>query len=136
MSEVIQVSDTEEYFAEDRDQVYCLHGKYIGYPGGVDFICPYCEDGADILAWSLRYNIDVNFRPELEDEDDFVTIIRCWGEADLRKNLTSLHFLFGAALKGSTQVRIVVIRYPFWTNIEPQEETPVVYLPFEEVVNE
>lgn len=38
-----------EYFAEDHDQVYCVHGVFIGYPGGADFICGLCEDGATEL---------------------------------------------------------------------------------------
>lgn len=133
--EVVDLGGGEEYFAEDRDQVYCRHGKYIGYPGGADHICHYCEEGADILAHALRYNIDVNFRPDLEDSG-FVTIIRCWSEADLRDNLSSLRFLFGAALKGSTEVRIVVIRYLFWTNI-PQEETILApFVHFTEVIQD
>lgn len=133
MSDVIQVSSTEEYFAEDRDQVYCLHGKYIGYPGGVDYICPYCEDGANTLCSALRYNIDVNFRPEVDDED-FLTIIRCWSEADLRDSLQSLHFLFASAIKHTVEVRIVVIRYGFWaTGDAVNVEEPFHY--FEEAVN-
>ena len=133
--EVVDLGGGEEYFAEDRDQVYCRHGKYIGYPGGVDYICPYCEDGADILAYALRYNIDVNFRPELEDSG-FVTIIRCWSDADLRNSLDSLRFLFGAALKGSTEVRIVVIRYAFWTNIEPETRVLAPFVHFDHVIEE
>lgn len=38
-----------EYFAEDYDSVHCRHGRFIGYPGGADFICGLCEDGATKL---------------------------------------------------------------------------------------
>ena len=130
--ETIEVASGEEYFAEDRDQVYCRHGKYIGYPGGVDYICPYCEDGANELCSGLRYNIDICWRPEA-DPEDFSTIIRCWGDADLRQNLSSLRFLFGAALKGSVQVRIVVIKHYYWA---PElVEVPVPFRAFEEGQN-
>jgi hypothetical protein len=129
--EVVDLGGGEEYFAEDRDQVYCRHGKYIGYPGGVDYICPYCEDGADILAYALRYNIDINWDPNAP-QDEYSTIIRCWSQADLERNLDSLRFLMGAALKGSVAVRVVTIRYAFWTNIEPEVRVPVNFVYFEE----
>lgn len=54
MNDVIQVSSTEEYFAEDRDQVYCKHGSYVGYPGGPDYICGACEDGLDTLYQGIK----------------------------------------------------------------------------------
>lgn len=34
-----------QYFAKDFSKVHCFHGNFIGYPGGVDYICPDCEDG-------------------------------------------------------------------------------------------
>lgn len=31
---------------EDRiPSPYCRHGNYIGYPGGPDYLCGYCEAG-------------------------------------------------------------------------------------------
>lgn len=131
--EVVDLGGGEEYFAEDRDQVYCRHGKYIGYPGGVDYICPYCEDGADILAYALRYNIDINWDPNAH-QDEYSTIIRCWSQADLESNLDSLRFLMGAALKGSVAVRVVTIRYAFWTNIEPEERVLPPYVLFDDII--
>jgi hypothetical protein len=126
---VVDLGNGEEYFAEDRDTVYCKHGKYIGYPGGPDYICPFCEDGADTLAHGLRYNIDVNWRPDLE-EGSYSTVIRCWGPSQLQDNLGTLRFLFQAALKGTIEVRIVVIRYAFWTNIHQEEEVPEPFFYF------
>lgn len=29
----------------DDDRNYCVHGRYIGPPGGIDYICGYCEEG-------------------------------------------------------------------------------------------
>lgn len=57
MSNYIEVGPDEGYFAEDRDTVYCKHGKYIGYPGGPDYICQYCEDGADTLVKFPVWNV-------------------------------------------------------------------------------
>ena len=37
--------DGEGYFADDYDQTHCRHGVYVGYPGGPDYMCPYCEGG-------------------------------------------------------------------------------------------
>ena len=54
MNEVVQVSSTEEYFVEDRDQVYCKHGTYVGYPGGPDYICGACEMGYGVIYRGLK----------------------------------------------------------------------------------
>jgi hypothetical protein len=35
----------DEYFMEDYDDVHCVHGAFIGYPGGADFMCGLCENG-------------------------------------------------------------------------------------------
>jgi hypothetical protein len=44
-----------------RDETHCEHGTYIGYPGGADYMCQWCEDGVSIreyreiqhsIAWS------------------------------------------------------------------------------------
>jgi hypothetical protein len=29
----------------DEPSYYCQHGKYIGSPGGPDYLCQWCEDG-------------------------------------------------------------------------------------------
>ena len=34
-----------EYFQEDYDTVHCMHGAFIGYPGGADYMCGLCENG-------------------------------------------------------------------------------------------
>jgi hypothetical protein len=118
--EVVDLGGGEEYFAEDRDQVYCKHGRYIGYPGGADFICPYCEDGADILAHALRYNIELRWGTS----PDWVTVIQCWGETQLRESLGSLRLFMGSALGGVVECRVVTLRYAFWTNIPQEVEVP------------
>lgn len=48
--QVVDLGGGEEYFADDYDQVHCIHGSYIGYPGGADYICGMCEDGLHILV--------------------------------------------------------------------------------------
>lgn len=40
----------EQYFAEDRAKVHCVHGTYVGYPGGADYLCQYCENGEYTLV--------------------------------------------------------------------------------------
>lgn len=47
-----------EYFVEDRDSVYCQHGRFVGYPGGADFICGYCEDGANTLEYRMYARLE------------------------------------------------------------------------------
>jgi hypothetical protein len=37
--------DGEGYFAGVYGQTHCRHGVYVGYPGGPDYMCPYCEGG-------------------------------------------------------------------------------------------
>lgn len=35
------------------DETHCEHGTYIGYPGGADYLCGWCEDAisvADMIA--------------------------------------------------------------------------------------
>lgn len=44
---VVEVGAGEQYFAKDYDRVHCKHGRYIGYPGGADYMCPECESGRD-----------------------------------------------------------------------------------------
>ena len=53
-----------EYFAEDYDRVHCKHGRFIGYPGGADFICPECEDGRDTLEKYTRYDVQFHRKGE------------------------------------------------------------------------
>lgn len=30
------------------DSTHCEHGTYIGYPGGADYLCQWCEDGISL----------------------------------------------------------------------------------------
>ena len=30
------------------DSTHCVHGTYIGYPGGADYMCGWCEDGISV----------------------------------------------------------------------------------------
>jgi hypothetical protein len=31
-----------------RDETHCEHGTYVGYPGGPDYMCGWCEDGISL----------------------------------------------------------------------------------------
>jgi hypothetical protein len=58
MSDFIEVNSTGEgYFSEDRNTVYCQHGTYIGYPGGADYMCFYCEQGLNTLDSYVEYSL-------------------------------------------------------------------------------
>jgi hypothetical protein len=45
----------------------CKHGTNIGTPSGADFMCQYCEDGADTWVpdpfFELKYGLDLMARP-------------------------------------------------------------------------
>lgn len=32
---------------------YCIHGTYVGWWGGPDYMCGYCEDGISIYEYAL-----------------------------------------------------------------------------------
>jgi hypothetical protein len=34
------------------DETHCEHGTYIGYPGGADYLCGWCEDGVSYREYS------------------------------------------------------------------------------------
>lgn len=38
-----------------HDTTHCIHGNYIGYPGGPDYMCQNCEDGNNIKLEGIRY---------------------------------------------------------------------------------
>ena len=111
MSDVIQVSSTEEYFAEDRDQVYCKHGTYTGYPGGPDFICGACEDGYTViyrgLKITLRYRTINENGPEAWNDIETVYSfdkVRGWG----------VWFSLFAKATFEHEIEIVWDTYQFW----------------------
>lgn len=57
MGDTVQISSTEEYFADDFEKVHCKHGTYIGYPGGPDYICGACEMGYGALYRGLKITL-------------------------------------------------------------------------------
>lgn len=65
--DVVDLGGGEEYFVEDRDQVYCKHGSYIGYPGGPDYICGPCEDGLDTLLTGVQVTLYYRIRINQDD---------------------------------------------------------------------
>lgn len=51
----IQLNDDDpgtEYWPEDVDTVYCAHGRYVGYGGGPDYLCGWCESGATVAEYN------------------------------------------------------------------------------------
>lgn len=48
---------------------YCRHGKYIGTPGGADFMCGFCEEGwtDEEYAEYVRERMDERVRKALRD---------------------------------------------------------------------
>lgn len=48
----IQLSGSDEvyggYMASDYAITHCSHGTFIGYPGGPDYLCHYCEMGITV----------------------------------------------------------------------------------------
>ena len=36
-----------------RDETHCDHGMYVGYPGGPDYMCQWCEDGISVLGMRM-----------------------------------------------------------------------------------
>lgn len=56
---VVDLGGGEEYFAEDYNQVHCIHGSYVGYPGGADHICGLCEDGLHIMIKVGRIDLQI-----------------------------------------------------------------------------
>ena len=48
-------SESGGYFEEDYDSTHCEHGTFVGYPGGVDYICGYCEGGTSMASLQREY---------------------------------------------------------------------------------
>lgn len=89
---VVNLGGGEEYYAADWDLVHCRHGKYIGYPGGADILCAYCEDGATELEhrmvaklkyaiagdeWQEEYTFATCYTPEgMAQHNELITLLR------------------------------------------------------------
>ena len=111
--ETVQVSSTEEYFVEDRDQVHCRHGSYIGYPGGADYICGACEDGADTLITGVRADLLIRFKDTFTGEwGHWDKVLRIWHLGALRK-FDALWRLVGSG-GPDVEVRIDIYQHQYW----------------------
>lgn len=51
---VVNLGNEAEYFSEDYERVHCRHGKFVGYPGGPDYLCGACENG-----WNTLHEVQV-----------------------------------------------------------------------------
>ncbi len=83
------------------DDTHCVHGCYIGYPGGPDYLCQYCEDGTtveELREWAhqdrladarlLVTAIDtIRDTVPFKASNAYFLIEYVWGEVD-RKGLT------------------------------------------------
>lgn len=43
------------------DETHCIHGTYIGTPGGPDHICQLCEDGMTAWVKDPMYQVVIEF---------------------------------------------------------------------------
>lgn len=111
---VTRVSSTEEYFTEDYDRVHCKHGQYIGYPGGPDYMCHYCEMGYDRIAHypELTIYITVGNYPEIKLESLPFTF------ALLDKWDTMMVSCYNLSKENRIPVsfRVECYNRPYWTN--------------------
>lgn len=47
------------------DDTHCKHGTYVGWPGGPDYMCGWCEDGISDEDYRA-YHMNVAHRDALE----------------------------------------------------------------------
>ncbi len=52
------------------DDTHCIHGCYIGYPGGPDYLCQYCEDGISVAEL-----VEMNRRDRIANARLLVTMM-------------------------------------------------------------
>ena len=121
MNDVIRVSSTEEYFAGDREQVYCKHGTYIGYPGGADYMCGACENGLNTLCTGLQIDLEIRFRFSNESGwSEWVRIDRVYSLAGIRKFDAMLDVVARSPAKTETQ--IILGTYQYWGTADDSTE--------------
>ena len=57
----VELSDADPdnvgYFAEDYDRTHCIHGVFVGYAGGPDYMCHYCEMGMNRWVEAPLYQL-------------------------------------------------------------------------------
>jgi len=48
------------------DETHCIHGVFVGYPGGPDYMCQFCENGevtwVEDPLWRLMITFDIDGR--------------------------------------------------------------------------
>lgn len=117
MNEVVQVSSTEEYFAEDRDIVYCKHGTYIGYPGGPDYICGACENGHDTLYQGTKFILSYRiWYPEEELWGLWTEINTAYSEKGKAKFQPFLDLYASYSETHTIETRVTEETYRYWGN--------------------
>ena len=113
MAEVIRVSGSEEYFAEDRDQVHCKHGTYIGYPVGPDFMCGACENGQDTLIHGIQATLEIRIKDGVSgDWSPWFKADHVWDVGNIGKFDTVLGIC--EASPKTVEHRITETPYAYW----------------------
>lgn len=115
----VEISSVDGYFSEDREQVYCKHGQYIGYPGGADYMCHHCEMGHDTLFTDTMYQV-VTHIDNGEDEPTDHIIRRFYGGRERADELADE--LNTLAVKGDVthlfQFYVKPVEYKYWGRSE------------------
>lgn len=103
--------DGEGYFAEDRDTVFCKHGRYVGYPGGPDYICPDCEDGNNTV-----YETDCWHLQLIEKETDKVLWFRTYYNVEELEPAIEVFtdIVEGTNSTGKVRIDVVTDTYTFF----------------------
>jgi hypothetical protein len=45
------------YLDGDYDVTHCTHGTYVGYPGGPDYMCGWCESGEEPPVYRYQLHL-------------------------------------------------------------------------------
>ena len=103
--------DGEGYFEEDRESVYCMHGNYVGYPGGADYMCPYCEDGANTLYKADCYYI----QGIVEDTGEVLYLSTLYSEEAVTSALEVLQpIIEGPGSTGKVHLEVITDDFYYW----------------------
>jgi len=109
-SEYIPVSNDDGYFIDDRDSVYCKHGNYVGYPGGIDYICHACEEGLNKRKKGVRYNV----YSQINDiENSKIKIFQEYSYKALKNRMKTLNQLI-AEISPNPQIKITYEKEMYW----------------------
>lgn len=60
------------------NRTHCEHGSYIGYPGGLDYLCQWCEDGITLEQFLEIRKVDLirHLRRKVDEGERFCEFFR------------------------------------------------------------